>query len=645
MKIVLQNLEKYFGATHLFSIKSLEIGDKDKVGIVGRNGSGKSTLLNMIMGLDDEYDGVISKKGVEEFGFLRQNLDLDMDKSIYENVLDGAGEFIELENKINDIYLKIENENNIEKLKILNENVNELNEEFEKKGGFSYKSMINGTIKGLGYSEDDFNKKVSSLSGGQKMRVALAKLLVKNPKVLVLDEPTNYLDEESVSFLENFLSSFNNTILLVSHDRYFLDRVVNKIVEIENNKVYSYKGNYTEYVRKKQDRLYAYENAYKKQQDKIKKEEEVIKTLKQFNREKSVKRARSREKLLEKMDVIDSPFVENSAYMRFIYTPMISKKAIVVDHLSFAYNDKKEIFDNINFVAEKGSKIGIVGKNATGKTTLLKLITGDLKADGGLIKINHKAKILYFEQEHSNLNKDNTIIEELRNATMLDDVYIRNTLGCLLFKGDETYKKISSLSGGERARVAIAKLMIEPSNILILDEPTNHLDIQTKEILEDALKRYEGTVISVSHDRYYLKNVCDKIINVSDKNIKVYDGGYDYYLLDKKSQVERKEVIKKKDVQKKKENFILSNNKRKYYEERSLQIEQNLIDLEEKKNEILSNMADSEFYKNPKNVKMSKQELDDIETRVKEEENEWIEINDILEKDDKIRLKEGDKND
>lgn len=645
MKIVLQNLEKYFGATHLFSIKSLEIAGKDKVGIVGRNGSGKSTLLNMIMGLDDEYDGVISKKGIEEFGFLSQNLELDLDKSIYENVLDGAKEIIQLENDINDIYLKIENEKSIEKLKFLNDKVNELNEEFEEKGGFLYKSMINGTIKGLGYDESDFNKKVSSLSGGQKMRVALAKLLVRNPKVLVLDEPTNYLDEESVSFLENFLSNFNNTILLVSHDRYFLDKVVNRIIEIENNNVYSYKGNYTDYIKKKQDRVSAYESAYKKQQEKIKKEEEVIKTLKQFNREKSVKRARSREKLLEKIDVMDSPFVQSIAYMRFIYTPMVSKKAIVVDHLSFAYNDKKKIFNGINFVAERGSKIGIVGKNATGKTTLLKLITGDLKADDGLIKINHKAKILYFEQEHSNLNKENTIIEELRSATMLDDVYIRNTLGCLLFKGDEIEKKISSLSGGERARVAIAKLMIEPSNILILDEPTNHLDIQTKEILEKALKRYEGTVISVSHDRYYLKNVCDKIINVYDKNVKVYDGGYEYYLLDKKSEAEKKEVLKKKDIQKKKGSKILSNNKRKYYEERSLQIEQNLINLDEKKNEILSNMTDSEFYKNSDNIKISKEELDKIEESIKNEENEWIEINDILEKDDKIRLKEGDKND
>lgn len=636
MQINIHNLSKSFGSEHLFTIDSLVISDKDKVGIVGRNGAGKSTLLNIMMGIDDDYTGNISKIDRKKIGFLRQNLNLNLDNDIYSEVLLGAEKYTKKEEEIDEISMMLEFETDKQKLIELNNKYHEIVSEFEDMEGYKYKSLLVGIIKGLGYKEEDFNKKISTLSGGQKMRVALAKLLVSSPEVLILDEPTNYLDTESISWLENFLYSLKSTVIVVSHDRYFLDKFTNKIIEIENKKCYIYTGNYSDYVMKKKQRVDIEQSAYNKQQAEIKKQEEVIKTLKQFNREKSIKRARSREKMLEKIDRIDSPYHAKNSHIKFGYIPMISKKAITVEGLCFGYTKDRKLFNDFNITIASTDRLGICGRNATGKSTFLKLITGMLKEDKGLIKKNPKCQILYFEQEHNDLDDSLTILEELRKSTNADDGEIRNILGCMLFSGDDVNKKISMLSGGEKSRVAIAKLMMKESNVLILDEPTNHLDIETKEVLEDALLRYDGAVISVSHDRYYLNKICNRIMYLTGKDINVYDGNYDYAMEKEASlNIEKHNDNKRESNNQKveKKNSSLSNNKRRGYEQELATIEQDMESLEEEKAEIANKMNDPEYFNDVNKAQMVSLRLNEIESLLEEKESRWLEVSEILEND------------
>ncbi len=460
--------------------------------------------------------------------------------------------------------------------------------------------------------------------------------MVSSPEVLILDEPTNYLDTESISWLENFLYSLKSTVIVVSHDRYFLDKFTNKIIEIENKKCYIYTGNYSDYVMKKKQRVDIEQSAYNKQQAEIKKQEEVIKTLKQFNREKSIKRARSREKMLEKIDRIDSPYHAKNSHIKFGYIPMISKKAITVEGLCFGYTKDRKLFNDFNITIASTDRLGICGRNATGKSTFLKLITGMLKEDKGLIKKNPKCQILYFEQEHNDLDDSLTILEELRKSTNADDGEIRNILGCMLFSGDDVNKKISMLSGGEKSRVAIAKLMMKESNVLILDEPTNHLDIETKEVLEDALLRYDGAVISVSHDRYYLNKICNRIMYLTGKDINVYDGNYDYAIEKEASlNIEKHNDNKRESNNQKveKKNSSLSNNKRRGYEQELATIEQDMESLEEEKAEIANKMNDPEYFNDVNKAQMVSLRLNEIESLLEEKESRWLEVSEILEND------------
>ncbi len=637
MQIVLNNIEKSFGYQNLFSFDSLIIPNKEKVAIVGGNGCGKTTLLRMIASKDIDFEGSISKIDPLKLGFLSQDLNLKLDSTIYEEALLGAKKYIELEEKIQLKGVEISACSDVGNLEKLNEEYHKLVTLFENIEGYKYKSLVSGTIKGLGFSEEDFTKEISTLSGGQKMRVALAKLLISAPEVLILDEPTNYLDTSSIMWLEGFLASLNSTMIVVSHDRYFLDKVCSRVVEIENKKIYEYKGNYTQYLQKKTIRLNNEQLLYEKQQQEIKKQKEVITTLKSFNREKSVRRARSREKQLEKMDVLEQAFKGKSANIRFKYLPQVSKKIIEIEDLSFFYKEDKLLFDKFNVIIKNNDKVGVCGKNAIGKTTLLKLITENLTPKNGIIKKNLKCKILYFEQEHKDLNPEDTIMEQLRGACPFDDVIIRNTLGAMLFSDEDVYKKIKTLSGGEKSRVALCKLMLMPSNVLVLDEPTNHLDIQTKELLEEALLEYEGCIISVSHDRYFLNKVCNKIINVEGRDTKVIEGSYDYAMNkikieDEKSSFGETQKEKKEEAKKTK----LSNNKKNAYINESKEIEEEIAFLSREKEDIEEKLSDKDFSKDFENVTLASQHLKDIEEKISKLEDRWLEISLILEEENII---------
>ena len=631
MQINLKNVSKSFGSENLFTIGSLTINEKDKVGIVGRNGSGKTTLLNIIAGRDTEFSGDVYGVDTENTGFLRQDLYLNDENGIYEEVLLGARKYTEREEKLKSIADEIGRQTDPEKLIKLNDEYEKIHAEFETMDGYMYKSMITGIIKGLGYTEEDFDKRIHTLSGGQKMRVALAKLLVSSPEMLILDEPTNYLDTESIQWLEKYLSGLSSTILVVSHDRYFLDVFTNRIIELDRKSAFEYRGNYSDYIKKKKINEDNLAKAYAKQQEEIARQEKVIAKLKQFNREKTVKRARSREKLLDKMEVIDRPLQEKTTRFSFPYVPMISQKAISMEEVDFGYTFDRMLIEDLTLTVTDHDRLGICGQNATGKTTLLKLMNGDLDCLNGLIKYNPRTRILYFSQEHKELDESLSVIEYFRKNTGEDDLAIRHLLARLLFTGDDINKMISSLSGGEKSRVAFAMLMMKPSNILILDEPTNHLDIETKEMLEDALLDYEGAVVAVSHDRYFLNKISRRILYFSDSGIKLYLGNWDDAMLKIRDEEEEKNQKTQPEKKKRRNPKALSNNRIQSFRNRASEIEETIEKLEDEREEIELKMKDPEFTASLENLNMSSIRLEEIDSTINEIETEWLEIQDILE--------------
>lgn len=549
MILAANHIDKSFTDQCILNDATFHINEQDRAAIVGSNGAGKTTLLRILVGelLSDSGDITVKKNST--LGYLPQQQAYHSENTIYNELLMVKEELLTLDRQIR----LLEQEMKHLEGKLLEaalDKYSNLQAEFEQKDGYAYKSQVLGIINGLGFANSDINKSINTLSGGQKTRVALGKLLLTTPDLLILDEPTNHLDLESIRWLENYLANYKGSVLIVSHDRYFLDRIANKIIEIEVGKVTSFSGNYSEYSQKKEDLRAAQLSQYINQQKEIKHQEEVIEKLRSFNREKSIKRAESRVKLLDKIERLDKPVMENKP-MHFTLTPgkISGNDVLAIEDFSKHFGTLT-LFENINFEIKRGEKAAILGKNGTGKTTLLKMIAGIIDRESGICRLGTNVCIGYYDQEHQVLSDDKTIFEEIQDDyPSLDHTAIRNVLAAFLFTGDDVYKSIRLLSGGEKGRVSLAKLMLSEANFLLLDEPTNHLDIESKEILEEALRHYTGTVLYVSHDRYFIDKTATRILDLTECKLLSYDGNYSYYL-EKKDTVEAIYLECRKDEQK-----------------------------------------------------------------------------------------------
>ena len=531
------NICKSFGENDILKQVSFHIEDHEKAAIVGINGAGKSTLLKVLIGKLAADDGVVTWAKGASIGYLAQHQDLEGAETIYDALLEVKKPVIQMEARIRSLELEMKSASGDELEAKLSE-YSRLNHEFEMADGYSYQSEITGVLKGLGFTEDEFSKPITALSGGQKTRVSLGKLLLTKPDILLLDEPTNHLDMESIAWLETYLRNYSGAVIIVAHDRYFLDRVVTKIIELDMGHCTVFSGNYSAYSDKKAMLRDAAIRAYLNQQQEIRHQEAVIAKLKSFNREKSIKRAESREKMLDKIDRLEKPVQTNDSMDIRLEPDVVSgNDVLTVTDLSKSF-DTQTLFTNVDFEIKRGERVAVIGNNGTGKTTLLKIINGIIPADSGQIRLGSKVHIGYYDQEHQVLHMDKTLFQEIQDTyPNMNNTQIRNTLAAFLFTGDDVFKLIRDLSGGERGRVSLAKLMLSDANFLLLDEPTNHLDITSKEILESALNRYTGTVLYVSHDRYFINRTATRILDLTNGSFINYIGNYDYYL-EKKEDVE-----------------------------------------------------------------------------------------------------------
>ncbi len=536
MILACKNINKAFGTEQVLKEVSFHVNEREKAAIVGINGAGKSTLLKIIMKEMPADDGeVILAKG-STIGYLAQHQNLSSESTLLEEMLTVKKDIIELDNNIRTLEQDMKHAEG-DKLNQMLATYTRLMHEFEAKNGYAYQSEVTGILKGLGFGEEEFGKKVNTLSGGQKTRIALGKLLLSKPDIILLDEPTNHLDLISIAWLETFLLNYSGAVIVVAHDRYFLDKVVSKVVELDNSKCQTFEGNYSAYAQKKSMLQNAMLKQYLNQQQEIKHQEEVIAKLRSFNREKSIKRAESREKMLEKIERVERPVDHTEMHFHLEPRIMSGNDVLTVTELAKAY-DKLTLFQNLNFEIKRGEKVAIIGNNGTGKTTILKIINGQVEADAGQVKLGTKVHVGYYDQEHQVLDPEKTLFEELQDAyPHLDNTTVRNILAAFLFTEDDVFKRIKDISGGERGRVSLAKLMLSEANLLILDEPTNHLDIASKEILENAINHYSGTVLYVSHDRYFINKTATRILDLTEQTLLNYIGNYDYYL-EKKPEVE-----------------------------------------------------------------------------------------------------------
>ncbi len=591
MILQLHKVNKAFGIVDILNDISFTLEDKEKASIVGVNGAGKSTLFKIITGELSNDSGVITIDSKKTVGYLSQDIGLNENESIYSNLVSVFDDILNLEIKIENIVAELADPSN--DLISLSHQHDTLIEEYKEKGGYSYKGQITGILNGLSIGDIDTETLVSTLSGGQKTRIALAKLLLEKPDLLLLDEPTNHLDIDAINWLENYLKNYQGAVLIISHDRYFLDLIVTKVIEIENTKAKVYNGNYTDFTIKKEiDREVAIKQ-YENYQKEVKRQTEVITLLKSFNREKSIKRARSREKLLSKMEVVDRP-MDIPDSMRMSFTPSQSSgfDVLNIENASKSFPGK-ELFSNLDLKLYKGDKVCLIGENGIGKTTLFKSILDETFLDSGKIIFGANVITSYYDQEHALLDESNTLFEEIQNTNpKLTNTQIRNYLAAFVFTGDDVFKKISVLSGGEKGRLSLLKLMLSKANFLLLDEPTNHLDMYSKEILENAIDAYEGTIFFISHDRYFINSVATKIVHLTSSGIEVFEGDYDNFLENRKvAVIEEKEEI----ITDSKQNRIAQ--KEELKEQRKKERELSKVETEIEKTENQIALIDEELVK------------------------------------------------
>lgn len=617
------NLNKSFGIDSILENVNFTVNEYDKIGIIGVNGTGKTTLFKIISGIYGYDSGDIYTSKDCEIGYLEQNTNFHSENTILEEVLEVFKDVIEMEKYLRDLEHKISEEssntNSTTLEKLMNEYSNKL-EAFSDMNGYGYKSEAKGVLKGLGFSDEDMDKPISILSGGEKTRVLLGKLLLKKPTLLLLDEPTNHLDSEAIEWLEVFLKQYKGTVILISHDRYFLDQVVNRIFEIHNKKLKTYNGNYSDFIKASAIEKELELKKFEDQQKDIKKQEESIERLKAFGREKHLKRARSKEKALAKVDVLDKPEAyRKKAKIEFNPSVTSGNDVLQLRDISMGYGERI-LFKDLNLDIYRGEKVALIGANGIGKSTLFKIIMNEITPLSGDIKFGTNVNVSYFHQEQKTLNLDNTIIDEIwEDNKQLTQTSLRTMLGAFLFEGEEVFKKISTLSGGERARVAILKLILSNSNLLLLDEPTNHLDIDSKEVLEEALSSYTGTIFTISHDRYFLNTVVDKVLVLDENGITEYLGNYDYYI-EKKKQVQEMNTV---EVVEEKTKTQLKEEKRKEREQREAEkknrvkrqnIEKEIEETEAKIEEMDVLLCQEEVYSNPeksKDVSLQKASLEE----------------------------------
>lgn len=601
------DLSKSFHEEILFSHCSFHIEDNEKAAIVGINGCGKTTLIRMILGLEKADEGTITFAKDKTIGYLAQNQDdMEQTNTIYDELLTTKAHIIKMEQDLRFLENKLHTVTDESELKSIMENYENLSHIFQLENGYAYQSEITGVLNGLGFTKEEYNQSIATLSGGQKTRVALGKILLQKPDILFLDEPTNHLDMDSIRFLENFLSNYKGAVVLISHDRYFLDKICTKIIEIDHHNVTVFTGSYSDYSAKKKILIASAMNAYLNQQQEIKHQEEVIAKLKSFNREKSVKRARSREKMLSKVELIEKPAeIRDQMHFQLVPSKISGNDVLHMEHVEKTYQNKT-LFSNLSMDIKRGEHVAIIGKNGTGKTTLLKIINDLVTPEEGKITLGTNVNIGYYDQEHHVLHMDKSIFEEISDDYPdLTGTQIRNTLAAFLFTGDDVFKKIKSLSGGERGRVSLAKLMLSSSNFLILDEPTNHLDIQSKEILEQALNHYEGTVLYVSHDRFFINQTAHRILDLEDGQLVSYLGNYDYYI-EKHGDIYC-DLKKKEDVTSSLERTDITENKLNWQEQKENQAQKRKLENALKKTE--ESIEKIEFIINELEEEMAKPDI------------------------------------
>lgn len=631
------NLNKSFGIDSILEDVSFTVNEGDKIGIIGINGTGKTTLFKIISGAYGYDSGDIYTSKDCEIGYLEQNMNFHSENTVLDEVLEVFRDLIDMETYLRNLELKIADEstksNSTDLDKLMNEYSHKL-ELFADKNGYGYKSEARGVLKGLGFSDEDLDKPIGILSGGEKTRILLGKLLLKKPTLLMLDEPTNHLDSEAIEWLELFLKQYKGTVMLISHDRYFLDQVVTRTFEIHNKKLKTYNGNYSKFLELSKIEKELELKKYEDQQKDLKKQEESIERLKAYGREKHLKRARSKEKALDKIEVLDKPEAyRKKARIEFNPSIVSGNDVLQVRDVSMGY-ENRILFKDLNLDIYRGEKVALIGANGIGKSTLFKIIMNEIVPLNGTVLLGTNVNVSYFHQEQKTLDLNNTIIDEIWNDNKhLTQTQIRSMLGAFLFEDEEVFKKISTLSGGERARVAILKLILSNANFLLLDEPTNHLDIDSKEVLEEALSSYTGTIFTISHDRYFLNTVVDKILVLDENGITEYLGNYDYYMF-KKRQAQEINLIQE-DNKEEKTKTQLKEEKRKEREQREIEkknrikrqnLEKEIEATESKIEELDILLCQEEVYSNPERAREVSQEKSSLENNLESLYEEWEQL-------------------